>query len=55
LDGDDPKNEALKEKYGVTGYPRLVFTDSSGAKLDEIAGAPGRDDFEDRVKRLLGK
>ncbi len=33
LDGDDDANNAIKAKYNVTGYPRLVFTDKTGVEL----------------------
>jgi thioredoxin-related protein len=55
LNGEDPSNESLMNRYAITGFPRFIFTDSTGAKLDEIRGAPSRDDFEYKVKRLLGK
>jgi thioredoxin-related protein len=55
LNGEEPANESLREKYGVKSYPRFIFTDSTGARLDEIQGAPTRQQFESRVRRLLGK
>ncbi len=40
LDGDDEANNALKAKYNVTGYPRLIFTDKTGNALLNHRGAP---------------
>ncbi len=54
LDGDDAANEVLKTKYGITGYPTFIFTDNSGKMLDQISGAPSRDDFESKIKGFLG-
>ena len=55
MNGEDPSNETLKKKYGVHGYPQIIFTDSTGAKLDEIQGAPPKAFFEAAVRRWLGK
>jgi len=52
LDGDDPGNSAIKAKYNVTGYPRLVFTDKTGTALLNHRGAPSTaEDF----KALINK
>lgn len=54
LDGDDAANEVLKTKYGITGYPTIIFTDNTGKMLDQMSGAPTRDDFENKIKSFLG-
>lgn len=54
LDGDDPNVAPLKAQYGVSGYPTIVFTDSSSQLIDLISGAPSREVFEGKVKSLLG-
>lgn len=38
LDGDRFPN--LKKKYGVTGYPTLLFLDKNGSLTEKIAGMP---------------
>lgn len=40
LDGDDESNKSLKEKYSVTGYPRLIFTVNTQKALLNHSGAP---------------
>ncbi len=40
VDGDDSFNQPLKDKYTVTGFPRLVFTDNTGKALLNHKGAP---------------
>ncbi len=53
LNGDDPGSSTLMQKYGVNSYPRIIFTDSSGVKLDEARGAPGRAQFEQMVQKFV--
>lgn len=36
IDGD--KDKVLQPKYGVRGYPNIVFTDAAGNKLHQIGG-----------------
>lgn len=52
LDGDDPANSAIKEKYNVTGYPRLIFTDRTGNALLNHRGAPAT---AEAFKELINK
>lgn len=40
VDGDDPSNTSLKQKYSISGYPHLVFTDNTGRNLYDQGGAP---------------
>jgi thiol-disulfide isomerase/thioredoxin len=56
LDGDNPDNASLKEKYKVHAYPTLVFLDSSGKVLSAEAGAPNSlADFEQTIKGFGGE
>jgi thioredoxin-related protein len=53
-DGDDGGSASLKEKYGVKGYPTLVFTDNSGKALLKQGGAPGSAaDFKDMINGFM--
>ena len=39
LDGDDPATKALGAKYGLRGFPTVVFADTGGSELAKIVGA----------------
>ncbi|CAN5267283.1 hypothetical protein BH10CYA1_BH10CYA1_36420 [soil metagenome] len=53
LDGDNPDNAPMKEKYNVSAYPTLVYLDGSGKVLKNEAGAPNSlEDFESMIKEL---
>ncbi|HXI12135.1 MAG TPA: thioredoxin fold domain-containing protein [Thermoanaerobaculia bacterium] len=41
----------LQQRYGVQGFPTLVFMDPSGTMLDRIEGYPGKAEV---AKRLRG-
>jgi thioredoxin-like negative regulator of GroEL len=45
LDVDHPSSFALKDRYGVTGYPTLVLAGADGTPVDRMLGYPGRDAF----------
>lgn len=51
IDGD--KNRDLVKKYNVTGYPRIIFFDSSGKIIDEIGGYAGPETFEKIMTAVL--
>ncbi|HEY9730871.1 MAG TPA: thioredoxin family protein [Drouetiella sp.] len=53
LDGDNPDNNSMKEKYNVHAYPTLVYLDGSGKVLKNEAGAPpSLEAFESQIKEL---
>ncbi len=39
LDGDDPKNARLASRYGVEGFPTIVFADAKGDAAEIVVGA----------------
>lgn len=49
-DGDDPSNAGLKEKYAISGYPHLVYTDRNGKVLYN----EGRGQFAKRLEEFAG-
>jgi hypothetical protein len=51
VDGADPANAALVQKFGVRGFPLVVFTDKSGAEVDRVMGADVAK-FESTLTRL---
>jgi hypothetical protein len=53
LDGDDPKNESMKQKYNVQAYPTLVYLDGTEKVLKNESGAPASlEDFENQIKEF---
>lgn len=44
LDADDPTSFALKDQYGVTGYPTLVVALADGTEVSRLVGYPGREE-----------
>jgi hypothetical protein len=44
--------KALAERYGVTGYPTVVFTDSKGEEVERVAGYLPPDKFLAEVRRI---
>ena len=49
-DPDDPAGRTLALKYGVNGFPTLVFVDAAGNKKKELAGCAAPADFISRVR-----
>lgn len=45
VDGEEPLNQSLKAKYGVSGYPTLVYFDANGKVLSTKEGAPTEEEF----------
>lgn len=47
-------NKAIVKKYKITGYPTILFLDSSGKLVDRINGAPQTpQDFEQRILKAF--
>ena len=38
IDGDDPENSGVMSRFGIEGFPTLVFTDAAGNVRDMIVG-----------------
>ncbi len=53
VDGD--KNKELVQKYGVRGYPTVVFLDSKGNLLQQSVGFKEASDFVVVMKEVLQK
>jgi thioredoxin-related protein len=48
----EEEGEELAAKFGITGYPAIVFIDSEGHEVDRIEGYLPPDDFIAEVKRI---
>jgi thioredoxin-like negative regulator of GroEL len=55
LDGDDPDNQELKSRYGVTGYPCFILLDSKGQFVNKVSGYKEEDAFVAQVEQLVGR
>ena len=43
---NSPEVASLQQRFGVRGFPTVVFTDASGAVRGRMEGFRGRDEFE---------
>jgi thiol-disulfide isomerase/thioredoxin len=50
IDGD--KDKVLQPKYGVRGYPNIVFTDADGTKLHQVGGYLPAEPFLAELKKI---
>ncbi|MCI3923837.1 redoxin domain-containing protein [Paenibacillus sp. TRM 82003] len=50
----DRENDVFK-LYRVPGYPTSYFIDANGVVRDIVVGLPGHEEYEKRVKRLIGR
>lgn len=50
IDAEKGEGPDLAKKYGVKGYPTIVFTDSEGAEIDRIYGYLPADQFLVKMK-----
>jgi thioredoxin-related protein len=48
-------NEALRDKYGIGGYPTILFLDAGGNKIHEIGGYAPPDPFAEEMRTALKK
>lgn len=55
LDGDDPANQELQSRYGVTGYPCFILVDSQGQFVNKVSGYKEEDAFIEQVEQLVGR
>lgn len=53
VDGD--KDRANTSKYGIDGYPTIVFMDSSGKEIDRNVGYAGPEELADMMDGILKK
>lgn len=53
VDGD--KYPADVKKYGVDGYPTIVFIDSTGKEIDRNVGYAGPDELAGIMQKILKK
>jgi len=54
-DYESPESERLREEFGVTGVPEILFLDARGNEIRDarIVGFLGPEDFLRRVERAL--
>lgn len=52
VDAESESGARLAKKYGVRGYPALLFLNSDGSPRDAIAGYMPTDPFHEEVKRI---
>jgi thiol:disulfide interchange protein len=50
----DSQGIEMQRRFGITGFPTILFLDPSGRELDRIAGFVPPDQFPGRVQALLG-
>lgn len=50
---EDPSIQPLAAKYGVSGFPTLIFVNSSGEYSDLLMGDVPLQDIVDRIKPLF--
>jgi thiol:disulfide interchange protein DsbD len=50
----DNENE-LVSKYGIEGYPTIVFVDVNGTEKDRLVGYTGPEDFLNYLSYILGE
>lgn len=55
LDAEDPANKTLVDKYSVSGYPTFIFVDGSGKQVDIVLGSLNKNQFEERLQRLISR
>ncbi len=48
----EKEGKDLAKKYGVSGYPTLVFVDSDGNEIDKIVGFYPAPDFLENIKKI---
>jgi len=53
INADDDDNAALKERYKIHSYPRLVYTDDTGIVLKEWSYYDTQDEFISDINELL--
>lgn len=52
IDAEEPAGAELKDQYGISGYPTLLFTDADGNEIDRIIGYRPPDIFLDELNRI---
>lgn len=53
VNGD--RNRSVLGKYGVRGFPTIVFLDGKGSVIDKVVGYLGPQDMASRMKGVLAK
>lgn len=53
VDGD--KYPADVKKYSISGYPTIVFLDSTGKEIDRNVGYAGPEEFTNLMQKVLKK
>lgn len=55
LDAEEPSNASLVQKYGVSGFPTVVFADSEGKQVNKFAGGTSLEGFTSMIDQALSK
>jgi len=50
---DADKDRASAEKYGVSGFPTIIFLDKDGKEIDRITGYEGPEAFAETMKKIV--
>lgn len=51
VNGD--KDKASTSKYGINGYPTIVFLDSTGKEIDRNVGYAGAEEMSQKMQKLI--
>ncbi|MCC7477472.1 TlpA family protein disulfide reductase [bacterium] len=46
-------DRAVTDMYGITGIPATFFYDKSGQLVDQVVGGMSREEFEQRLAKIL--
>lgn len=55
IDVDDPNNEGVSSKYGVSSIPHIEFLNAEGKELDKQIGGNSPEAFAKKLKGILAK
>ena len=53
LDGDADSTKPRMEKYGVHGYPTLIYTDNSGKELARPGASENPEEFKQSIAQFV--
>lgn len=55
LDADSPISEALSQRYGIQGFPTVIFASSHGDEISRVVGFRPMDQFLAEMKGALSR
>ncbi|NOY37253.1 MAG: thioredoxin family protein [Chlorobi bacterium] len=53
VDGESPEGRPLVARFGITGYPTVLFVDPDGQELERLTAFIPLDPFLENLKRIL--